>query len=79
MDSDIPSSFEVVKIDQLSLDEIREEPQKKGLSSKGNRRTVAKRLKDHLIHIRNKAFFLKVALICHLPYVICHMSYVKRP
>ena len=57
MDSDIPSSFEVVKIDQLSLEEIREELQKRGLSSKGNGRTVAKRLKDHLIHIKNEAVF----------------------
>ena len=57
MDLDIPSSFELVKIDQLSLEEVREELQKMGLSSKGNRRTVAKRLKDHLIHIRNKAIF----------------------
>ena len=52
----MPRSFEVVKIDQLSLEEIREELQR-GLSSKGNRRTAAKRLKDHLIHIRNKAIF----------------------
>ena len=57
MDSDIPNSFEVVKIDQLSIEDIREELQKRGISSKGNRRTVAKRLKDHLIHIKEEAVF----------------------
>ena len=57
MESDVPSSFEVIKIDQLSLEDIREELRRRGLSPKGNRRTVAKRLKDHLIHIKNEAVF----------------------
>ena len=47
MDLDSPIDFEVYSIDQLSLEEIRQELQTRGLSSKGNKRMVTKRLKEN--------------------------------
>ena len=57
MDLDSPIDFETQSVDQLSLEEIRQELQARGLSSKGNKRTVTvtKRLKEHLHQIKEEA------------------------
>ena len=55
MDLDSPIDFETQSVDQLSLEEIRQELQARGLSSKGNKRTITKRLKEHLHQIKEEA------------------------